>query len=268
MPPPAIQMVKQCGWWSRPRNFEPPRASFIEVRPNSPPQMTSVSSSRPRRFRSVQQGRDRAGRSPCTSSAGAVTMSSPGPVPWHVPAPVVELDEAHAALDQPAGQQAVVGERRRRPARRRTASSVFFGSCLMSITSGTAICIRKASSYWLIRVSVSGSPNCFSSTSLSCLSASRLRRRHVAVHALGVVDVQDRVAGRCGTARPGRREGRKPVLHRRLAAGRVGAAADEDDEAGQVLVLGAEAVGDPRAHRRAAVARASRCRGTARPGRG
>ncbi len=30
-----------------------------------------------------------------------------------VPAPVVELDVAHAALDQAAGQQAVVGERRR-----------------------------------------------------------------------------------------------------------------------------------------------------------
>ncbi len=63
MPPPAIHMVKQCGWWSRPRNFEPPRASFIGVRPNSPPQTTSVSSSRPRCFRSCDQRGDRPGRS-------------------------------------------------------------------------------------------------------------------------------------------------------------------------------------------------------------
>ncbi len=54
-PPPATQRVKQWGWWSRPRNVEPPRASFIEVRPNSPPQITSVSSSSPRCFRSVTE---------------------------------------------------------------------------------------------------------------------------------------------------------------------------------------------------------------------
>ena len=59
IPPPASQIVKQWGWWSRPRNFEPSRASFIDVRPNSPPQTTRVSSSRPRRLRSVKQGRDR-----------------------------------------------------------------------------------------------------------------------------------------------------------------------------------------------------------------
>ena len=54
MPPPAIHIVKACGWWSRPRLR--PRAaldSTIGVRPNSPPQMTSVSSSRPRCFRSM-----------------------------------------------------------------------------------------------------------------------------------------------------------------------------------------------------------------------
>ena len=47
-PPPASHMLKPCGLWSRP--LVP---SVIGVRPNSPPQMTSVSFSSPRRFRSV-----------------------------------------------------------------------------------------------------------------------------------------------------------------------------------------------------------------------
>ena len=47
-PPPAIHIVKPYGLWSRP---SPPCA--IGVRPNSPPQMTSVSFSSPRAFRSV-----------------------------------------------------------------------------------------------------------------------------------------------------------------------------------------------------------------------
>ena len=47
-PPPASHMLKACGLWSRPSRF--PWA--VGVRPNSPPHQTSVSSSRPRRFRS------------------------------------------------------------------------------------------------------------------------------------------------------------------------------------------------------------------------
>ena len=53
-PPPAIHMVKPHGLWSRPLPF-----SLNGVRPNSPPQTTSVSSSRPRAFRSVEQAGDR-----------------------------------------------------------------------------------------------------------------------------------------------------------------------------------------------------------------
>ena len=45
------------------------------------------------------------------------------------------------------------------------------------MTSGTAVCIRKASSYWLMRVAVSGSPNWLSSPWFSFCNASRLRRR-------------------------------------------------------------------------------------------
>ena len=92
------------------------------VRPNSPPQMTSVSSSRPRCFRSL------------TSAAhglvgvAAVLLQVVDQVAVLVPGFVEELDEAHAALDQAAGQQAVVGEATACPARRRTSRGCASGS--------------------------------------------------------------------------------------------------------------------------------------------
>ena len=72
-----------------------------------------------------------------------------------VPVAVVELNEPHAALGQPAGQQAVVGER-----------AVGAGHAVhvehvlrlveMSTSSGTLVCMRNASSYWAMRVAISG----------------------------------------------------------------------------------------------------------------
>ena len=75
------------------------------VRPNSPPQMTSVSSSRPRCFRSLTSAADG------WSVSRHWILSCVGQVAVLVPAGVHELDEPHAALGQPAGHQAVVGER-------------------------------------------------------------------------------------------------------------------------------------------------------------
>ena len=76
-----------------------------------------------------------------------------------VPAGVHELHEPHAPLEQPAGDQAVVGERALAAGRRaRSASSVGFGSFEKSTRSGTLVCIRNAISYWAMRVSISGSP--------------------------------------------------------------------------------------------------------------
>ncbi len=75
-------------------------------------------------------------------------------------------------------------------------SRIGSGSWRMSIASGTAICMRKASSYWLIRVRVSGSPNSASSYSLSCLQRVERAAAVCAVHALGIADVEDRVADR------------------------------------------------------------------------
>ena len=103
-PPPASQMVKPKGLWSRP---SVPWA--IGVRPNSPPQTTSVSSSRPRAFRSFSRpaiGWSTARaffswpslRLLCWSQRSAPTFGAE------------QLDEADAALDQAAGEQALAAE--------------------------------------------------------------------------------------------------------------------------------------------------------------
>ena len=74
-----------------------------------------------------------------------------------VPVLVVELDEAHAALGQPAGEQAVRGER----SVARLAAVEFADRAAarsaMSISSGTLACILNAISYCAMRVAISGS---------------------------------------------------------------------------------------------------------------
>ena len=82
------------------------------VRPNSPPQTTSVSSSRPRCFRSVS--RARVGWSMSRHWLGR----SRGQHVVLVPAAVEDLGEADSAFREAAGQQAVVGGRCRACARR------------------------------------------------------------------------------------------------------------------------------------------------------
>ena len=118
----------------------------------------------------------------------------------------------------------------------------------MSITSGTEICMRKASSYWAMRVSVSGWPSSWAWIWFKSRSASRLSRRHVAVHARGVGNVQHRIALRAALHAlvHGRQEA---AAERVLAAVGLHAAGDQDHEARQVLVLRAQTVGDPRAQR-------------------
>ena len=74
---------------------------------------------------------------------------------------------------------------------------------------------------------------------------------HLAVHAGRVGNIEHRVA--LGAALHALVDGRQEAgAERILAAVGLRAAGDQHDEAGQVLVLGAQAVGDPRAHRRAA----------------
>ena len=73
-----------------------------------------------------------------------------------VPIAVIELNEADAALRQPAGQQAVGGELSIAPLRAVQVEDVF-RLVVTSISSGTLVCIWKAISYWLIRVAISES---------------------------------------------------------------------------------------------------------------
>ena len=56
-------------------------------------------------------------------------------------------------------------------------ASVSFDSRVMSITSGTEVCIRNASSYCATRVAVSGFWSCSSSIAFKSCSTSRVRRR-------------------------------------------------------------------------------------------
>ena len=126
MPPPASQIEKPLMWWSRPLPWA------IGVRPNSPPQTTSVSSSMPRCFRSLISAAHG------WSTSSAMTCDVVLDVAVVVPVAVVELDEPHAALGQPAGQQAVRRERAVGRPSCRTGRAIFFGSSARSISSGHA----------------------------------------------------------------------------------------------------------------------------------
>ena len=105
MPPPAIQVQKAFLLWSRPalRSSLSAGSWAMGSRPNSPPQTTSVLSSSPRCFRS----RSRAAIGWSVRSQAAFSVGGQSDVwlsqIWRVD---VELHEPHAALDQPAGDQA------------------------------------------------------------------------------------------------------------------------------------------------------------------
>ena len=89
-PPPASHIVKPRLLWSRPL-----APCEVGVRPNSPPQMTSVSSSRPRCFRSVQQRRDRLVASCLAWSRWFEDVAVVVP---RLAVAVIDLHHAHAAF--------------------------------------------------------------------------------------------------------------------------------------------------------------------------
>ena len=132
----------------------------------------------------------------------------------------------------------------------------------MSISSGTLVCMRKASSYCAMRVAISGL--CTSASLRSIEPADRVDDVLLlrAIDAGRIADVVHRVALRDRTGTPWKRLGRKPLCHWRDEIGcgsaRAGAAG-EHDEAGQVVRFAAEAVGDPRAHAGPAGDVACRC---------
>ena len=103
-PPPAIQVQKAFLLWSRPalRSSLSAGSWAIGSRPNSPPQTTSVLSSRPRCFRS----RSSAAIGWSVRSQAVLQVGRRGRCGCPRSGVDVELHEAHAALDQPAGDQA------------------------------------------------------------------------------------------------------------------------------------------------------------------
>ena len=229
--------------------------------------MTSVSSSRPRAFRSLS----RAAIGPIAllgvvAVVGDVAVVVPG-----LAVAVVDLHHAHAALHQPAGEQAGVGELavavqlRAWPAFR----------VPMSKASCASNCMRNAISSDAIRASsCSSRPRCSRCSRFICCSRSSCARcagggrwRLLTSRMIGlridrlVVDVRALVDA-----------GQEAVAPQLRADDRLAGA--EHDEAGQVLVLGAQAVGQPRAqagpdrlhvagvHHQAAPARGWGCRCT------
>ena len=115
--------------------------------------MTSVSSSSPRAFRSLDQA-------PAGLIDVAALVGQPaGDVGVRVPVVVIDLDEPHAALDHPPGQERRVGERPgllRLFAVERVGRRGLAGDGRSARERST--CMRKASSYCSMRVCVSGSP--------------------------------------------------------------------------------------------------------------
>ena len=148
------------------------------------------------------------------------------------------------ALEQPAGQQAVVGERRLARLGAVQVEDVLRLAADVHRPPGAVVCIRKAISYELIRVAISGSPIASSRIWLSCADRVERVALEVVVDAARVGEVEHRVAAgaELHALVDGRQEAAAPV---RIAAAGPLLAGAEDDEAGQVLRLAAQAVADP-----------------------
>ena len=166
-----------------------------------------------------------------------------------VPRLVEDLHEPHAPLDQPAGQQAVVGERRLA-----RLGAVHLERCACGSLRdvhqlrGARSASGTPSRNELIRVAISGSPT--ASSRIAVELARRRRASRAGARASTPARVrQVRGPGRrrCGTARPGRPSAGSRCPSSTLPPLGPLLAGAEDDEAGQVLRLAAQPVGRPTA---------------------
>jgi hypothetical protein len=169
--------------------------------------MTSVSSSRPRRFRSRISAPAAVDRPHCA-------RISFGRLPCCVPAAHVELDEAHSALG------------RRRASRQFAANvpgfftsspyiaSVASSSPEKSTRSGTDICMRNAISACAMRARTSGSSVRSELVAVEFATRSSMRRRSVARDALRIAQEQHRIAA-ARSLQPWCSLGRKPLPQKR-----------------------------------------------------
>ena len=106
-PAPASHIEKPCQLWSRPGL---PTPSLVGVRPNSPPQIEQRLVPEPGALQVGDQRGDRlVGLAGVQLVVGdAVVVAVPGVL--DVAAAGIELDEAHALLEQPARDQALAAE--------------------------------------------------------------------------------------------------------------------------------------------------------------
>ena len=136
----------------------------------------------------------------------------------------------------------------------RTARSVCCGSCERSVSSGTLVCMRKAISYCAMRVAISGSPT------FCELQAVELRERHRASAPArrrsmpgGFDKIQHRIAAAAELARPDAATAgsRCPTAVVQRLIARLPPEIITTKRR-QVLVLAAQAVGEPRTEARPA----------------
>jgi hypothetical protein len=263
------------------------RTSFciIGVRPNSPPHTTSVSSSRPRALRSVIRPATRAVDLLAFDRQGLVDRL-PGRGAVVVPAPVVELDEAHPGLDEAAREQAIIGEgwvvaacsaRAGRPwrrwARRGRGGRRRARGCACRLTGdvhhrrhAASACGRRARTGPRASGSRDRRPaSC--SMRLSACTVSSMPRRSVAAHARRVAQVEHRIADRAALDALVDAGQEAAAPHRLAGIGGLAAGA-QHDEAGEVAVDAPQAVVHPRCRGWGSRSAAGRCGAGAAPGRG
>ena len=166
-------------------------------------------------------------------------------------AAVEDLHEAHPLLDQPPGRQALLAERLRSsllssPYSLRVAAV----SACKSTTSGTAVCMRKASSYDLIRARIAGSSGYSTADSrLSRSSSANSLLLLFAVHVGAGRGERQRVLGVDRQLHAVVLGAEVVGAVRADAAAAIGDGRAQDDELRQVVVERPQAVMDPRADR-------------------
>ena len=141
------------------------------MRPNSPPQITNVSSSSTALLQILQQRLTR------LIDVAALIGQSATDIAVMIPIVVIHLYEPHATFRQSPRHQRGVGKATWLfRVCDRTIEDVV-GSLPISVSSGTLACIRKANSYCWIRVCVSGSASAAKLISFRALRPSIVRWR-------------------------------------------------------------------------------------------
>ena len=246
-PPPASQIVKPNGLWSRP--FVPWANG---VRPNSAAHTTSVVVEQPAPLQVRQQRGDRLVDRPRVVLVPLPEVRVLVP-PVAVDPRARQLDEAHAALDEPPREQALPSEDPRRLVRRRRGrTSARVAAVSPSIASARApppACGTPARSCAIADSTGSRAPVRATTCSSSVPSRSSFARCSAGSGSVGRMFATGVV----------RRPEDRALVRRRQEAAREAVEpagrnqpAVEHDERGQVAVLAAEPVRHPRAHARPA----------------